>query len=172
MHPEFRSLHQQISQQIHRCEQQFKQLDESLLNEASPTQGWSIGQCIWHLNSYSNYYLPLLKKARSANHATFAPGWLGAWFTNLMQPGKGRFKAFQKHVPPQRVSAQQEVAMFIQDQLQLLQWIESADDAKLNARIPISISRVVKLKAGDVVAFLVAHQERHLQQAERNLLNR
>lgn len=172
MLPELTTLHYQINEQVHRCEKQFRSLDESHLNEASVTQGWSIGQCIWHLNSYSNYYLPLLENARSNNHAAFRSGWLGAWFTKLMQPGNSRFKAFQKHVPPLRVSGQQEVALFIKDQLRLLQWIESADDATLNARIPISISGMVKLKAGDVVAFLVAHQERHLQQAERNLLNR
>ena len=35
--------------------------------------------------------------------------------------------------------------------------------------VPISIATFIRLRLGDVFAFLIAHDERHMQQALRNL---
>ena len=50
----------------------------------------------------------------------------------------------------------------------MLQLLEEAKSVDLNAvRIPISIAKFIKLKLGDVFMFLIAHNLRHVKQAER-----
>ena len=64
------------------------------------------------------------------------------------------------------------VAEFIQQQEVLLACLAQSRQADLNAiKIPLSISRWIKLRLGDVLQFLIAHNERHLLQAKRNLVN-
>jgi hypothetical protein len=89
-----------------------------------------------------------------------------------MQPGASmkKFKAFKNHVPPGEMDADKVVAEFIQQQEQLLMYLKQARQTDINRiRIPISILTWVKLKLGDVFRFIIAHDERHLQQARRNL---
>ncbi len=60
----------------------------------------------------------------------------------------------------------QDAQEFETGQLELLNIIESA--AKINirkAKIPISISKIVRLRFGDALLFVVYHNERHVQQA-------
>ena len=62
------------------------------------------------------------------------------------------------------------VAEFIQQQEKLLVFLKASANTDLNkVRIPISILQWLKLKLGDVFQFMIAHDERHLQQAKRNL---
>jgi hypothetical protein len=48
--------------------------------------------------------------------------------------------------------------------------IELAKSRDINLiKIPITISRFIKLKLGDMIRFLVAHQQRHMVQARNTL---
>jgi hypothetical protein len=48
--------------------------------------------------------------------------------------------------------------------------LEQSKKINLNkARVPISIAKFIKLKLGDVFGFLIAHNQRHILQAERAL---
>jgi len=102
----------------------------------------------------------------------FKSTWLGSYFTRIMQPGPQikKFKAFKNHVPAVELDARNVVAEFIQQQEQLLSYLKLARQTDMNrVRIPISIMSWIKLKLGDVFQFIIAHDERHLQQAKRNL---
>jgi len=62
------------------------------------------------------------------------------------------------------------VETFIQQQqwwLQLLSEARNIDLAK--SRIPVSMVPFIRLKAGDVFRFLVAHQQRHFVQVNHTL---
>jgi hypothetical protein len=62
------------------------------------------------------------------------------------------------------------IAEFIEQQELLLTLVRSAavkDIGKI--RIPISIAQWIRLKLGDVFGFVAAHNERHIQQAMRNM---
>ena len=62
------------------------------------------------------------------------------------------------------------VAEFIEQQEQWLSLMaEITSVVQLNARVPISISPLVRLKLGDVFGFVIAHNARHIQQADRVL---
>lgn len=135
--------------------------------------GWSVAECLWHLNSYGNYYLPRIEEQLSrpvGDHATFQSSWLGAWFTRMMRPGPRmkKYKAFRNHVPPPIGDPLSVVADFITQQEKLLALLRRARSADLNRlRIGISIMPWLTMKLGDVFQFLVAHQERHMVQASR-----
>ena len=55
---------------------------------------------------------------------------------------------------------------FFQHQNKLLQLMDIARRRNLNSiRIPITISKLLRLKLGDMFRFLVAHEQRHMMQA-------
>lgn len=169
------SLEDQVEQHLRDAIKIFQNLSEEELMRAADNGGWSITQCLWHLNSYGDYYLPQIEKGLAKGYAAngeFKSTWLGNYFTNMMKPGPKmkKFSAFKNHVPPANMKAHAVVAEFIQQQEKLLVFLKASANTDLNkVRIPISILQWLKLKLGDVFQFMIAHDERHLQQAKRNL---
>jgi uncharacterized damage-inducible protein DinB len=149
--------------------------------EAQPLSGgWSVAQVLEHLNIYCRYYIPVIE-ARLHMHQTkpadyFKPGWLGNYFTKLMQPLPDhtiskKIKAPKNAVPTKQPDAQQMLNEFTAHQHQLLQILQIARTADLeHIRIPISINKWIRIKLGDTFRFLIAHQERHFIQID-NVLN-
>lgn len=154
----------------------FQNLSAEELLKPAIDGGWSIAQCLWHLNSYGDYYLPKIKSGLAKNYPVnpdFKSTWLGSYFTRIMKPGAQmkKYKAFKNHIPPVELEADKVVAEFILQQEQLLSYLKLARNTDMNRiRIPISILSWMKLKLGDVFQFIIAHDERHLQQAKRNLM--
>lgn len=154
----------------------FQNLNETELLKPAANGGWGIAQCLEHLNSYGRYYLPAIQKGIHASKDTVAPtfksSWLGAYFTRLMEPGTKNkaMKSPKEHNPQPDLDAAKVIAEFIEQQELLLALVRRAaakDIGKI--RIPISIAQWIKLKLGDVFGFVVAHNERHIQQAKRNM---
>ncbi|SEJ62118.1 DinB superfamily protein [Dyadobacter sp. SG02] len=155
----------------------FQNRDDEFLNRPSATCGWSIAQCLDHLNSYGHYYLPrMIKELRAAPQAEkegFTSTWMGAYFTKMMDPetGKRKFKAFKGHIPPSQLDSSAVVSEFIRQQEDLLYLLRDGKQKDLDAiRIPVSILPIIRMKIGDVLQFIIAHNERHMQQAKRNLV--
>ena len=131
---------------------------------------WNILQVLEHLNSYYAYYLPMIEK-KSANSSSkpridFTPGWLGGYFTNMMQPKDGtiknKMKAFSNHIPVPRLQASKVIEEFLQHQRKLIYLLELAKNRDMNSiRIPISLTPFIKLKLGDTFNFIIAHNNRH-----------
>lgn len=171
------SLEEKVEKHLQEAVKTFQNLPDEVLKKPSSTGGWSIAECLWHLNSYGHFYLPEIKKGLEKGkkyepNPEFKSSWFGAYFTRMMQPGKNmrKMKAFKDHVPPAGLDAYAEVAEFIRQQEQLLEYLRLARKTDLNKiKIPISIAKWFKLKLGDIFQFLIAHDERHIQQARRNL---
>lgn len=158
----------------------LKQLPAGTLN-ASPAPGkWSAIQVIEHLNSYNRYYLSTI--ADSLQHAhkyhlntVFKPGWFGNYFTKMMQPnaqGKiaNKMNAPKDHRPSPVLDAEKVFAEFEREQQKLLNYLQQAAKADIGKlRVPISISKWIKLKLGDTFRFLIAHQQRHFIQIDNIL---
>lgn len=160
----------------------IRTLDNIILNKQPAPGKWSAAQIIEHLNSYNRYYLPEMEKAlngaRSKNIKfvpKFKAGWFGNYFTNMMLPkadGKiaNKMNAPKDHVPVPDLDAEKVIAEFVAGQQKLLQQLQAAaktDMGKL--KVPISISRFIKLKLGDTFRFLIAHQQRHFVQMANTL---
>lgn len=152
----------------------FQNLPASVLLRPASNGGWSIAQCLEHLNRYGRYYLPQIQKGLTAHAGTssdtFTSTWLGSYFTNMMQPGKGKMKAFKAYAPPPTLDAHAIVAEFVQQQETLLGCLRSAYTTDLNKiKVPVSIAKFIRLRLGDVFQFVIMHNERHYRQARKNL---
>ncbi len=153
----------------------FQNLSEEKLLSPAANGGWSIAQCLEHLNRYGNHYLPEIKKGLRKDFQqteNFKSSWLGNYFTKMMDPhtGKRKITTFKEYSPSPKLDAYVVVAEFIHQQESLLDFLRAAQSRDLSRiKIAISISRWIKLKLGDTFKFLIAHNERHIQQAKRNL---
>jgi hypothetical protein len=75
-------------------------------------------------------------------------------------------KASTNYGPDKGANVEAVFKEFNKHQNKLLQLLEVARRRNLNSiRIPISISKFVRLKLGDTFRFLVAHEQRHMIQA-------
>ncbi len=152
--------------------EKLKALTLSQFNQKRSDGGWSVAQVIAHLNFYSDFYLPLLEKADKGNQVSqldFHPGWLGNYFTKLMAPdSRGaiskKMKSPANATPHSRDYALDSLEKFLGDQQRLLNVLKDINRADLNSRLPISISKLIRLKMGDVLRFVVAHEQRHFVQ--------
>ncbi|HEY0670498.1 MAG TPA: DinB family protein [Sphingobacteriaceae bacterium] len=166
-------LNSRVQRHLDIAVSKFQNLDESTLLKPSSTGGWSIAQCLDHLNSYGDFYLPEIKEAIKSTQGSpqgeFRSGWLGGYFAKMMEPSAKKYKALKGHIPHSNLDAHAVIAKFISQQEDLLKYLQLAVLADLDIRVPISISNLIKLKLGDVLKFLIAHNERHIQQALRNI---
>lgn len=173
-------LHQQTERQITKAVREWQNSQPFLLLAKPAANSWSAAECLEHLNIYGRYYLSAIEKEigraklkNSQPASQFSSGWLGNYFTNLMQPSpnghlKMKMKAVSSAIPPADLDARKVVAEFI-DQMEKLQLLmRMAESVNINnVRVPISIAKFIRLKLGDVFSFLIAHIDRHMMQAER-----
>jgi hypothetical protein len=60
----------------------------------------------------------------------------------------------------------QDIAGFEKDQMELLNILTHAEEVNLRkVKVPISISKIIRLRLGDALMFVIYHNERHMQQA-------
>ena len=171
-------LEQDIRQIIAAAEH-LKTADPIKLNYTSKEGTWSVAQTLEHLNLYNRHYLPIIEK--SMVHITkdlsawFVPGFWGNYFTRMISPTnvyeiKNKMKTGKAFIPSKGENVDAVFSEFLQHQNKYLHILEVARRRNLNnLRIPVSISRFIRLKLGDILRFLVAHQQRHMIQA-RNAL--
>jgi hypothetical protein len=155
----------------------LKTKTEDELNKPAADGGWSAAQVLAHLNFYASYYLPEIEKALSNASTNTKPfyksGWLGNYFANLMAPKadgqvKSKMKSPKNAVPADNLNAKQELETFIAYQHQFLNALEIAKKTDLSsARIATSLTTLIKLKLGDTFRFVIAHEQRHVEQMRR-----
>lgn len=175
--PWLASLEIQTEGYIHDAVERFQNSNENILNKPALNGGWSITQCLAHLNTYGHYYLPLMengitKCSNLPSSDVYTSSLLGTYLIRLTDPQKGpmKLKAAKRHQPPGLLSAYQIVAEFIDQQETMLDLIRKAQGADLNHyRIPLSIASWVHMPLGDILHFMVVHTKRHVLQANRNM---
>ena len=161
---------------------QWQILPASQFEVTPSAQSWSASQCLAHLNSYGEYYLPQLhyaivrgKERGKISVPEFKTGLLGNYFTNLMLPENNgvpsrKMKSPKDHLPIANDDSAIVLATFIEQQEKMIALLQQARHVNLNAvKVPISIAKFIRLRLGDVFMFIVAHNSRHMLQAERAL---
>ena len=158
----------------------MKGMDKIKLSYPLNNGRWTAIQALEHLNMYNRYYLPVIETAlsekKTARSAWFNSGTLGNYFTTMMKPTdvyqvKNKMKTAKNYQPPAALNSEKVTAEFIEHQNKLLHLLDMARNADMNSiRIPITISKFIKLKLGDTFRFLIAHEQRHLIQA-RNAIH-
>jgi hypothetical protein len=170
-------LEKKVESHLHDSVSLFQNLSEDKLLLPSRMGGWSIAQCLEHLNSYGRYYLPEIEKGfrknkHSMNGQLFTSTLLGRYFIKIMDPqtGKRKYQAFKDHRPGVQLDAYKVVAEFIEQQEAMLRYLTEAKNYDLNkVRVPLSIFKLITFKLGDAFQFIIVHNERHILQAKRNL---
>ena len=173
------SLQADVKQLLAAAEQ-MKGMDKIKLGYPLAEGKWTAVQALEHLNMYGRYYLPAIEKAMSLNPggkaAWFNSGRMGGYFTNMMKPKnvfevKNKMKTPKGYVPPASLNTEAVINEFVEQQNKLTQLLERAREHNLNEiRIPITLSKLIKLKLGDTFRFLIAHEQRHMIQA-RNAIH-
>ena len=153
--------------------------DKNKLVYAPDPSKWSVVQIFEHLNAYNRHYLPLIEKELSVvtydTNAWFTSGYWGEKFTKSMKPTnvyeiKNKMKTMKKMSFPNSLNVDTVLKEFIAGQEKLLQLLERAkgkDLAKIH--IPITLTKLVKLRLGDTFRFLIAHEQRHMIQARNTI---
>jgi hypothetical protein len=152
----------------------FVPLDLSLLNFKPAPDSWSILECLEHLNRYSRYYNPVLAKAIAKNSdgnylRTISYSWLGKKSLDMVRPDNGKKNKTVKHMNPNNSQLGREaMEEFLDHQTELLQLLDKAKGANLSKKaIPVEFFKLLKLRIGETLEFVVLHQERHVHQALR-----
>ncbi|MCU0387996.1 MAG: DinB family protein [Chitinophagaceae bacterium] len=169
-------LAQHTRNNLHQATQWLMLEEEELLQRPAPGK-WNVLECIEHLNRYSDFYLPEFRRRIEAStlHPSgsfFKSGWLGAFFIKSMQPGPDskKMKTFREMDPSGQMLSREVVAKFIQQQKEFLQILENAAKVDLNRiKISISITKLIRIRLGDGLAFYTVHNNRHIQQASEVL---
>ncbi len=175
---ELRSALSEItSNNIQQATSWMGKLSEKQLNWRPNPGVWSIAEVLAHLNSYARYYHPTIRRKIESTRfrnvkEDFISSPLGKSAWKSMKLGrlnnvKRKFKAPKGHNPTIDTELVQgtEVSDFIQQQNELLEIIESSAEVNVRkVKIPISISKIVRLRLGDALLFITYHNERHMQQ--------
>jgi len=83
-----------------------------------------------------------------------------------------KMKSPKDHSPKTMIDSHLVISEFIDQQEKFLALLNTAKKFDLNkVKVGISITPIIKLKLGDVFRFMIAHQVRHILQAERALAN-
>lgn len=174
----FEEVRQITEQNIKITRERLMQLSEVQRNWKKDQHSWSINEIFSHLNQYADYYHKAFKRKIEKTRfreprENFISSPLGRSAWKSMKLGnarniKRRFKAPRTYNPslhPEMVKGN-DLETFLNGQVELLGIFESAKAINIRkAKIAISISKIVRLRFGDALLFVVYHNERHLQQA-------
>lgn len=156
----------------------FSLLTEARLNWKENPSGWSILECIEHLNLYCNYYNYELRKSidnsKKAGYPIDQPKstWLGRKFIQMMHPDNIKKQKTLKRMNPANSALDKSVLKkFLQYQDELRNIVQDAQSINLNkSYVPVEFMKVLKMNLGDALTFVVVHEQRHIRQA-KNVLN-
>lgn len=157
----------------------LKTIDPGILQEQPSAGKWSVIQILEHLNSYGNYYLLAIETSLKQGTPAiefFKPGWLGNYFTKLMKPRENgtiiyKMSSPKDHRPQDHPDAFPVLNTFLEQQHYLLQLLEVAKSKNIGrVKVPVSLAKFIKLKAGDTFRFLIAHEQRHFVQVQHTLV--
>ncbi|MFD2784259.1 DinB family protein [Hymenobacter rubripertinctus] len=149
---------------------------EAVLNHRPAPGSWSALECLEHLNRYGRHYLPALRQAlaRPARPAhRLAPvrfSWLGRKSYELVRPENAQpHRTLPRMNPVSSLLSAAAVVAELENQLvELARLIRTAPASDLNRKaVPVEFLRLLKLRNGEALLFVVAHAQRHLAQATR-----
>lgn len=164
---------------IKEAAQFFSTADKNKMVYAPEKGRWSVVQALEHLNAYNRHYLPVIEKELALitydTNAWFTSGYWGEKFTKMMKPDnvyeiKNRMKTQKKMSFPNSLNVDTVLNEFLAGQDKMLGLLEQAKGKDLSKiHIPISLTKLIKLRLGDAFRFLIAHEQRHMIQARNTV---
>ncbi len=148
-------------------------LDEEQLNWIPEPGAWSIALCLDHLAVTNREFRPYLEKAlakaqrRGASGKPYRPTWMGKWLINTLdQEGGRKFKAPKNFQPPARPAAGA-LDRFLEEQRQVTSLVERSRRSDTDVTLRSPVTPLMRYSLADAFEVIVAHDRRHLRQAQR-----
>lgn len=155
------------------------------INWKPSASSWSIAEVLAHVNAYAQFYnTSILERLKTTRHTTpsedFLHSPLGKSAWKSMKLGKEhnikrRFKSPKDYNPtfnPHLIS-ENPVQDYINLQQDFIEIAEKSSQYNLRrVKTMISISKIIKLRLGDVLLFIAYHNERHIHQILNILQNK
>lgn len=137
---------------------------------------WNMLECVDHLVVVDGMYFPKIQAAideasatSSDSHRPFKPSLLGRLFYRFVKPNPTfKVKTPRPFDPDPALTDTAVIDRFAAHQDTMMDLIRQADGLPLRTvKFPSPLSSLLRFSLGDGFWFLLAHQQRHLQQAER-----
>lgn len=163
---------------IQQLKSKFSNYSDDQLNWKPNTSTWSLAEIFAHLNAYAKFYHHALNdridrtrfRSTRINYSS-SPLGKSAWMSMKLGNArnvKRKFNAPRDYNPtvnPSLVTGN-EIALLLQGQNEFLGIIEKSVAVNLKkVKVPISISKLVRLRLGDALLFVAYHNDRHMEQA-------
>ncbi len=155
---------------------QLLRLDQIDLNRRPHEKGWSALECIAHLNSYADYYIPAFSKAIEQAQLKgwlavedFYSTWIGRYSIQSILPENRnkKIKSPKQHNHFASLRSHKDLKEFEKALFEIQELLDAAKEINLNkTKVSIEIMPLLKLRLGDFFPFLILHQSRHLAQAK------
>ncbi len=170
-------LERDVQEAIRQVEQEFKPLNLSQLQWVPAPGKWSINDCLEHLNIYSRYYQPRIRKQVEQGGTqpkdSFSAGYFGEMMMVMKPLPDGTIRkpmsTLGSYNPAKQTQknerALEEFLGHLKDLLALLKLARTVNLEK--HRITSTLGIILRFKLGDTYRFHIAHIQRHLLQASR-----
>ncbi|MEX2527234.1 MAG: DinB family protein [Gemmatimonadota bacterium] len=159
-------------------ERTFGPLDGETLHRKPEDGGWSIAECLEHLVVSNTSYFPIFQQLTEGEFKTPLVGRIGlirSFFGNLIFKSvadgrKKKVKTFAIWEPRGGEGESEVVSDFLKHQAEFTEWIRRLEpwiQSEAVIHSPVSPMVVYTLPKG--LEILVAHEQRHVEQARLNL---
>ena len=152
-------------------------LNETTFATRPGPERWSVGECVEHLALINSIYVDAIGDAvaqahgagllRAEDRRAGRHGWLGdAFVRSLEPPPKVKGAALKRTVPTQRPKSAV-VPHFLEAQDRLIRTIDESRDLDLvRVRMRSPFFKLLKLSLGQAFGAVLAHNRRHIWQAD------
>jgi DinB superfamily len=153
-------------------------LSDAQLNWRPRPDSWSVAECLQHLNVSVRHTLPAFDRAISEARAKgktgtgpFTYGWFSRWMVASMEPPpKRRMGTFKIFALPSGGTYRGADVLdeFLTVRDELARRVRESDGLDLaKVRVISPVNRLLRLPLGAYLAFVIAHDRRHLWQARQ-----
>ncbi|MNV14202.1 DinB superfamily protein [compost metagenome] len=163
---------------IQQLKSKFSSYSDNQLNWKPNTSAWSLAEIFAHLNAYAKFYHHALNDRIDRTRfrtprISYSSSPLGKSAWASMKLGNARNvkrkfnapKDYNPTVNPSLVTGN-EITVLLEGQHEFLGIIEKSVAVSLRkVKVPISISKLVRLRLGDALLFVAYHNDRHMEQA-------
>ncbi|MEM1115816.1 MAG: DinB family protein [Bacteroidota bacterium] len=153
-------------------------MSDETFNAKPSAKGWSVGECVVHLNTIGKGYLPVLEgaitPAAPRGEGPFRYGWVTRRFIEAVRPGSRPMSTAGSMKPPPATGLRSDIdreralSRFDADVERFIALCTEADGVDVG-RIKVSspFLPILRLPVGGFLEALGLHAVRHVGQAER-----
>jgi hypothetical protein len=158
-------------------ERELAGLTNDQLRQKPANGGWSITECLQHLNIFGRYYIHSVRQKvdspqpgdQNANDQPLESSWIGRFAERTINPANPQeLKTAPALSPKLAIEPPEALRQFRDLHQQLHDLLMPATTLDWNkTKIDWMLGKWLKFRLGDILQIIVSHAERHLNQALR-----